>query len=101
MVFESGLGEDVATWSNVQPEVALFARTLAYDRAGLGKSDPSHHPKTVPEMAFNYTLSCMLRVRLPTSWWVTLSEERLSRFLHIRTQRKLQDWCWLIQRTAG
>jgi len=52
VVFESGLGEDVATWSNVQPQVALFARTLAYDRAGLGKSDPSPHPKTVPEMAF-------------------------------------------------
>lgn len=52
VVFESGLGEDVATWSNVQPQVALFTRTLAYDRAGLGKSGPSPHPKTVSEMAF-------------------------------------------------
>jgi len=52
VVFESGLGEDATTWSNVQPQVALFARTLAYDRAGLGKSDPSPHHKTVPEMAF-------------------------------------------------
>jgi pimeloyl-ACP methyl ester carboxylesterase len=51
VVFESGLGEDVATWSDVQPQVAPFARTLAYDRAGLGKSDPSPHPKTVQEMA--------------------------------------------------
>src|ERR1700686_4290114 len=49
VVFESGLGEDVATWSNVQPQVALFARTLAYDRAVLGKSDPSPPPKTIPE----------------------------------------------------
>jgi pimeloyl-ACP methyl ester carboxylesterase len=51
VIFESGLGEDVATWSNVQPQVAAFAHTLAYDRAGLGKSDPSPHPKTVQEMA--------------------------------------------------
>lgn len=51
VVFESGLGEDVATWSDVQPQVAHFARTIAYDRAGLGKSDPSPHPKTVLEMA--------------------------------------------------
>lgn len=38
VVFESGLGEDLATWSDVQPKVAQFAHTLAYDRAGLGKS---------------------------------------------------------------
>ena len=56
VVFESGLGEDLATWSNVQPQVALFARTMAYDGAGLGESNPSPHPKTVPEMAFELTL---------------------------------------------
>lgn len=40
VVFESGLGEDTSTWSKVQPEVAKFARTAMYDRAGIGKSDP-------------------------------------------------------------
>ena len=30
-----------ALWAWVQPEVAKFARVVAYDRAGLGWSDPS------------------------------------------------------------
>jgi pimeloyl-ACP methyl ester carboxylesterase len=51
VVFVAGLGEDVHTWSNVQPRVAMFARTLAYDRPGLGLSDPSPRPRTVQEMA--------------------------------------------------
>jgi pimeloyl-ACP methyl ester carboxylesterase len=51
VIFESGLGEASSTWSDVQPKVALFARTLAYDRPGLGDSDPSPHPRSVREMA--------------------------------------------------
>ena len=50
VVFESGLGEDVSTWNDVQPKVAAFARTFTYDRAGLGKSDPSPQPKTIESM---------------------------------------------------
>jgi pimeloyl-ACP methyl ester carboxylesterase len=51
VVFESGLGEDVATWNDVAPQVARFARAFAYDRPGLGKSDPSPRPRTVQQMA--------------------------------------------------
>ena len=51
VVFESGLGEDTATWSDVQPQVARFAHTITYDRAGLGKSDPSSRPTTVHLMS--------------------------------------------------
>jgi len=51
VIFEAGLGEDLATWADVQPQVARFARTIAYDRPGLGKSDPSPHPRTVQQMA--------------------------------------------------
>jgi len=50
VVFESGLGEDTSTWHKVQPETATFAHTLVYDRAGLGKSDPSSNPTTVEHM---------------------------------------------------
>ncbi len=50
VVFESGLGEDVATWKDVQPEVEKFARTFAYDRAGIGQSDPSPSPRTMLSM---------------------------------------------------
>lgn len=39
VVFESGFGEDMETWKDVQPEIAEFARTVRYERAGLGKSD--------------------------------------------------------------
>ncbi len=53
VVFESGLGEDTSTWSDVQPKIAQFARTFLYDRAGLGKSSPASagaHPRTVEDM---------------------------------------------------
>ena len=51
VVFESGLGEELATWGDVQPAVARFARTVSYDRAGLGHSDPSPRPRTLVAMA--------------------------------------------------
>jgi pimeloyl-ACP methyl ester carboxylesterase len=38
VVFVSGLGEGVEAWQPVQPQVARFARTVSYDRAGLGRS---------------------------------------------------------------
>jgi len=40
VVFVSGLGEGVEAWKLVQPQVAPFARSISYDRAGLGQSDP-------------------------------------------------------------
>ncbi len=39
VVFESGMGEDIKTWDDVQPKIAGFARTFRYERAGIGKSD--------------------------------------------------------------
>lgn len=50
VVFVAGLGEDLFTWHNVQPQIAQFTRTFAYDRAGLGKSDPSPGNKSVGHM---------------------------------------------------
>lgn len=38
VIFEAGLGDYSATWDLVQPSVAEFARTVTYDRAGLGWS---------------------------------------------------------------
>jgi pimeloyl-ACP methyl ester carboxylesterase len=46
VVFDSGLGEGMVAWALVQPQVALHARACAYDRAGLGFSDPSLEPRT-------------------------------------------------------
>ncbi len=43
VVFESGGGEDSSEWSNIEPVIRERAkvRTVVYDRAGLGKSDPN------------------------------------------------------------
>ena len=41
VVFESGLSDWSFTWALVQPTVARTTRTCAYDRAGLGASDPT------------------------------------------------------------
>lgn len=38
--FEAGMGRSRSTWALVQPRVAEFARTVVYDRAGHGLSDP-------------------------------------------------------------
>jgi pimeloyl-ACP methyl ester carboxylesterase len=42
VVFESGLGDTLGVWNQVQPKVAAgCARTVAYDRAGYGGSEPA------------------------------------------------------------
>ena len=50
VVFESGMGEDTSTWQQVQPAIAQFTQTFVYDRAGLGKSEPSPKPRSVEEL---------------------------------------------------
>jgi pimeloyl-ACP methyl ester carboxylesterase len=39
VVFENGLGGPLELWGKVQPDVSRFARTVTYDRAGVGLSD--------------------------------------------------------------
>lgn len=51
VVMEAGTWDLGLTWSLVQPDVAAFAATLTYDRAGLGWSDPSPGPRTAEVMA--------------------------------------------------
>ena len=40
VVLENGLGSGAAGWGSVLPAIAERTRTCAYDRAGLGRSDP-------------------------------------------------------------
>ncbi|MEO6968305.1 MAG: alpha/beta hydrolase [Rhodanobacteraceae bacterium] len=42
VVFDSGLGSDMDVWAFVQPIIAAHTRACAYDRAGLGFSDPGN-----------------------------------------------------------
>ena len=46
VILESGLGGTSPTWALIQPEVAKVTRVCAYDRAGLGWSDPA--PRGAP-----------------------------------------------------
>lgn len=46
VILEAGLNDFSVFWARVQPEVAQFAQVCAYDRAGLGWSDPSPQPRT-------------------------------------------------------
>jgi pimeloyl-ACP methyl ester carboxylesterase len=51
VVFESGMGDDASSWEKVQPEIARSTRTVAYDRPGLGKSDPAPEPHDLRQSA--------------------------------------------------
>jgi pimeloyl-ACP methyl ester carboxylesterase len=44
VIFELGVGSASAAWSDVHKQVSLFTRACAYDRAGLGYSEPTDQP---------------------------------------------------------
>lgn len=46
VVFEAGLSSWSMVWAKVQPQIAKFTRACAYDRSGLGFSDPTARPAT-------------------------------------------------------
>ena len=45
VVFESGAGASLEMWGKVQPHVSRFARTVSYDRAGIGFSEKGPLPR--------------------------------------------------------
>ena len=51
VVLESGLGDPMQPWEKVQLKVAEFTQVLAYDRAGLGRSEPGPKPRTALKIA--------------------------------------------------
>jgi pimeloyl-ACP methyl ester carboxylesterase len=51
VVLVGGLGDGIEAWKLVQPAVAQFARVVAYDRAGLGESEPDTAPPTPRRIA--------------------------------------------------
>lgn len=46
VLLEAGLNDFSVQWALVQPAVAQFTQVCAYDRAGLGWSEPSPQPRT-------------------------------------------------------
>lgn len=46
VVMDAGLGGSSLDWSLVQADIAGTTRVCSYDRAGMGRSDPSPSPRT-------------------------------------------------------
>lgn len=51
VVFEAGAGGTRSSWGTVQPPVSAFATSVAYDRSGLGRSEPDDADRTFARMA--------------------------------------------------
>jgi pimeloyl-ACP methyl ester carboxylesterase len=51
VVFENGLGPPLEMWGKVQPQVSRFARTVTYDRAGVGLSEDGPSPRDGQQIA--------------------------------------------------
>lgn len=51
VLFDAGGSDWSDVWALVQPAIATQARACAYDRAGLGHSDPAPLPRTPVEIA--------------------------------------------------
>jgi pimeloyl-ACP methyl ester carboxylesterase len=51
VVFESGLGENLEGWKQIQDSVSKIATTISYDRLGLGKSSVTENPRTLENLA--------------------------------------------------
>lgn len=50
IILAAGSSDFSVTWAHVQPELAKYSRVCSYDRAGLGWSEPSPHPRTANTM---------------------------------------------------
>ena len=50
VIFEGGFGAGIASWSTVQKDVATFAQTVSYDRAGLSQSEPGPKPRSAKQI---------------------------------------------------
>lgn len=65
VVFEAGIAATALSWRLVQGEVAKFARTISYDRAGLGWSDPISGPCHLPTL-LTHLRTLLNNTRIPT-----------------------------------
>ncbi|MEU0797359.1 alpha/beta hydrolase [Amycolatopsis sp. NPDC005961] len=51
VVFEAGMSAPAASWVHTQREIGARTRTVAYDRAGYGGSDPDPRDRTIERLA--------------------------------------------------
>jgi pimeloyl-ACP methyl ester carboxylesterase len=55
VVFEAGMSAPASSWIHTQREISAHTRTLAYDRAGYGGSDPDPHARTLERIVDDLT----------------------------------------------
>ena len=51
VIFLAGEDDNITVWRKVQPDVAEFTTTIAYDRGGVGCSDQGENPRTADVVA--------------------------------------------------
>src|SRR2546421_4940413 len=51
VIFEAGFGAGLESWATVQSTTAKFARTVSYDRAGIGQSEAGPKPRAAKQIA--------------------------------------------------
>jgi len=65
VVFENGAGPPLEMWGKVQPDVSGFARTVSYDRAGVGLSDDGPLPRDGRRIAAELRRALLLAAIAP------------------------------------
>jgi pimeloyl-ACP methyl ester carboxylesterase len=66
VVFETGFTGGIPLYWRLQDRIAEHTRTLVYERAGLGRSDPGPQPRTAEQMARDlHSLLAALDIRPP------------------------------------
>ncbi|NHM33631.1 alpha/beta fold hydrolase [Neobacillus terrae] len=50
VIMDAGYGDFSKAWDSVIGDISMFSNVLAYDRAGLGKSETSSNPRTSHQM---------------------------------------------------
>ncbi|USK45068.1 alpha/beta fold hydrolase [Cytobacillus oceanisediminis] len=50
VIMDAGYGDFSKAWNSVLKEISMLSSVLIYDRAGLGRSEPSSNPRTSREM---------------------------------------------------
>jgi pimeloyl-ACP methyl ester carboxylesterase len=64
VILDAGAGDTLETWEWVTPGVRKLTRVCAYDRAGLGKSDPGPKPRTSTRIVAELH-DLLVRARVP------------------------------------
>ena len=94
VVLDAGLGGFSLDWGAVQPHITTSTRVCAYDRAGLGWSEPGPTPRSPQQFAAElHALLTNAGVEGPMCSSPTQSRARRHASSPVSTRTKLRGWC--------